>query len=164
MCIQISGNYFITYMRKTTNLVIFKAGKKFRSNIRNKRDLTSSSTRQLLQNNMGLTIYLEEGYVTFFRRRIFFSETTKIIFSYFPAKCRRTTDDGRSVVTIAHLTRVRWAKNEKRGVGCKKGGCCVLSTSTCDWTYTNFGGMVLGWSPSKIVSGDPDFQPRWPPS
>jgi hypothetical protein len=40
--------------------------------IRNKRDLTSSSTRQLLQNNMGLTIYLEEGYVTFFRRRIFF--------------------------------------------------------------------------------------------
>jgi hypothetical protein len=27
----------------------------------------------------------------------------------------------------------------------------------------NFGGIVLGWSPSKIVSGDPDFQPRWPP-
>jgi len=22
-------------------------------------------------------------------------------------------------------------KNEKRGVGCKKGGWCVLSTSTC---------------------------------
>jgi hypothetical protein len=40
--------------------------------IRNKRDLTSSSTRQLLQNIMGLTIYLEGGYVTFFRRRIFF--------------------------------------------------------------------------------------------
>jgi hypothetical protein len=38
--------------------------------IRNKRDLTSSSTRQLLQNNMGLTIYLEGSYVTFFRRRI----------------------------------------------------------------------------------------------
>jgi hypothetical protein len=28
----------------------------------------------------------------------------------------------------------------------------------------NFGGMVLGWPPFKIVSGDPDFQPRWPPS
>ena len=27
-----------------------------------------------------------------------------------------------------------------------------------------FGGMVLGWPPSKIVSNDPDFQPRWPPS
>ena len=26
----------------------------------------------------------------------------------------------------------RKEKNEKRGVGCKKGGCCVLSTSTCD--------------------------------
>jgi hypothetical protein len=22
--------------------------------------------------------------------------------------------------------------------------------------------MILGWPPSKIVSGDPDFQPRWP--
>jgi hypothetical protein len=39
--------------------------------IRNKRDITSSSTRQLLQNNMGLIIYLERGYVTFFRRRLF---------------------------------------------------------------------------------------------
>jgi hypothetical protein len=28
----------------------------------------------------------------------------------------------------------------------------------------NFDGMVLGWPPSKIVSGDPDFQPRWPSS
>jgi hypothetical protein len=25
----------------------------------------------------------------------------------------------------------------------------------------NFGGMVLGWPPSKIVSSDHDFQPRW---
>jgi hypothetical protein len=24
----------------------------------------------------------------------------------------------------------------------------------------NFAEMILGWSPSKIVSGDPDFQPR----
>jgi hypothetical protein len=24
----------------------------------------------------------------------------------------------------------------------------------------NFGGMILGWFPSKNVSGDPDFQPR----
>jgi hypothetical protein len=23
--------------------------------------------------------------------------------------------------------------------------------------------MDLGWPPSKIVSGDPDFQPRWSP-
>ena len=34
MCIKISGNNFITYMRKKTNLVIFKAGKTFRSKIR----------------------------------------------------------------------------------------------------------------------------------
>ena len=33
MCINISGNNFITYMRKKTNLVIFKAGKKVRSKI-----------------------------------------------------------------------------------------------------------------------------------
>jgi hypothetical protein len=24
--------------------------------------------------------------------------------------------------------------------------------------------MILGWPPFKIVSVDPDFQPRWPPS
>jgi hypothetical protein len=24
--------------------------------------------------------------------------------------------------------------------------------------------MILGWPPSKIVSGDPDFQTRWPPT
>jgi hypothetical protein len=29
---------------------------------------------------------------------------------------------------------------------------------------THFCGMILGWPPSKIVSGVPDFQPRWPPS
>jgi hypothetical protein len=27
-----------------------------------------------------------------------------------------------------------------------------------------FAEKILGWSPSKIVSVDPDFQPRWPPS
>jgi hypothetical protein len=26
----------------------------------------------------------------------------------------------------------------------------------------NFAEMILGWPPCKIVSGDPDFQPRWP--
>ena len=28
----------------------------------------------------------------------------------------------------------------------------------------NFAQMILGWPLSKIVSVDPDFQPRWPPS
>jgi hypothetical protein len=28
----------------------------------------------------------------------------------------------------------------------------------------NFAEMILGWPPSKIVSVDPDFKPRWPPS
>ena len=28
----------------------------------------------------------------------------------------------------------------------------------------NFAEMILGWPPSKIVSGDPDFQPKWLPS
>jgi hypothetical protein len=27
----------------------------------------------------------------------------------------------------------------------------------------NFAEMILGWPPSKFVSVDPDFQPRWPP-
>jgi hypothetical protein len=28
----------------------------------------------------------------------------------------------------------------------------------------SFAEMILGWPTSKIVSGDPDFHPRWPPS
>ena len=27
----------------------------------------------------------------------------------------------------------------------------------------NFAEMILGWSPSKIMYGIPDFRPRWPP-
>ena len=27
----------------------------------------------------------------------------------------------------------------------------------------NFAAMILGWSPSKIVSGIPHLRPRWPP-
>jgi hypothetical protein len=27
----------------------------------------------------------------------------------------------------------------------------------------NFAEMILGWSPSKIVSDISDFRPRWPP-
>jgi hypothetical protein len=27
----------------------------------------------------------------------------------------------------------------------------------------NFAEMILGWSPSKIVSGISDLRPRWPP-
>jgi hypothetical protein len=42
----------------------------------------------------------------------------------------------------------------------------VLKCRTQFWkrTKSNFCGMILGWPPSKVVSGDPDFQPRWPPS
>ena len=32
--------------------------------------------------------------------------------------------------------------------------------TNCNQTLVEF---VLGWPPFKIVSGDPDFQPRWPP-
>jgi hypothetical protein len=31
-------------------------------------------------------------------------------------------------------------------------------------TISNFVEMILEWPPSKIVSVDPDFEPRWPPS
>jgi hypothetical protein len=31
-----------------------------------------------------------------------------------------------------------------------------------DQLRPNFGGMVLGWSPSNIVSDSPDLQPPWP--
>jgi hypothetical protein len=30
--------------------------------------------------------------------------------------------------------------------------------------WANCNQPLVGWPPSKIVSGDPNFQPRWPPS
>jgi hypothetical protein len=36
------------------------------------------------------------------------------------------------------------------------------STRPLGQLQPSFGGMVLGWPPSKNMSGDPDFQPRWP--
>jgi hypothetical protein len=46
--------------------------------------------------------------------------------------------DGRKVMAIAHL-----AQNSQ--------------------SQPNFAEMVLGWSPSKIMSGISDLRPRWPP-
>ena len=56
----------------------------------------------------------------------------------------------------------RQAKNRKKGGGeikKKSPPLKLLSQS-----QPNFAEMILGWPPSKIVSVDPDFQPRWPPS
>ena len=53
------------------------------------------------------------------------------------------------------------AKNKKKGDEIKKKSSPLKLLSQ---SQPNFGGIVLGWPPSKIVSGDPDFQPRWPPS
>jgi hypothetical protein len=52
-------------------------------------------------------------------------------------------------------------KIEKRGdeIFKKSSPLKLLSQS-----QPNFAEMILGWSPSTIVSGDPDFQPKWPPS
>ena len=54
----------------------------------------------------------------------------------------------------------RLCKLEKRGDEIKKFSPLKLLSQS----QPNFAEMILGWPPSKIVSGDPDFQPRWPPS
>jgi hypothetical protein len=55
----------------------------------------------------------------------------------------------------------RLCKLEKRGDKIlKKSSPLKLQSQS----QPNFAEMILGWSPSKIVFGDPDFQPRWPPS
>jgi hypothetical protein len=48
----------------------------------------------------------------------------------------------------------------------KKGGWNLkkkFSSETTEPISTNFAEMILGWSPSKIVSGISDLRPRWPP-
>jgi hypothetical protein len=56
---------------------------------------------------------------------------------------------------------IHQAKNRKRGEEIKKKSSPLKLLSQ---SQPNFAEMILGWSPSKIMSGDPDFQPRWPPS
>ena len=55
----------------------------------------------------------------------------------------------------------RLCKLEKRGDEIKKKSSPLKLLSQ---SQPNFAEMILGWPPSKIVSDDPDFQPRWPPS
>ena len=55
----------------------------------------------------------------------------------------------------------RLCKLEKRGDEIKKKSSPRKLRSQYQ---PNFAEMILGWPPSKIVSVDPDFQPRWPPS
>jgi hypothetical protein len=50
---------------------------------------------------------------------------------------------------------------EKRGDEIKKKSSPLKLLSQ---SQPNFAEMILEWSPFKIVSGDPDFQPSWPPS
>jgi hypothetical protein len=52
-------------------------------------------------------------------------------------------------------------KLEKRGDEIKKKS---FPRKLLSQYQPNFAEMILGWPPSKIVSVDPDFQPRWPPS
>jgi hypothetical protein len=49
----------------------------------------------------------------------------------------------------------------------KKGGMKFKKNSSplklLSQSQPNFAEMILGWSPSKIVSGISDLRPRWPP-
>jgi hypothetical protein len=49
----------------------------------------------------------------------------------------------------------------------KKGGMKFKKKSSplkvLSQSQPNFSEMILGWSPSKIVSGISDLRPRWPP-
>jgi hypothetical protein len=51
-------------------------------------------------------------------------------------------------------------KIEKRGGEIKKKSPPLKLLSQ---SQPNFAEMILGWSPSKIVSGISDLQPRWLP-
>jgi hypothetical protein len=54
----------------------------------------------------------------------------------------------------------RQAKNRKKGGWkLKKSSPLKLLSQS----QPNFAEMILGWSPSKIVSGISDLPPRWPP-
>jgi hypothetical protein len=45
----------------------------------------------------------------------------------------------------------------------EKGGDEFFLNLLLSQSQPNFAEMILGWSPSNIVSGISDFQPRWLP-
>jgi hypothetical protein len=51
-------------------------------------------------------------------------------------------------------------KIEKRGDEIKEKSSPLKLLSQ---SQPNFAEMILGWSPSKFVSGISDLRPRWPP-
>jgi hypothetical protein len=53
----------------------------------------------------------------------------------------------------------RQAKNRKKGDEIKKKSSLKLLSQS----QPNFTEMILGWFPSKIMSGISDLRPRWPP-
>jgi hypothetical protein len=55
---------------------------------------------------------------------------------------------------------VRQAKNRKKGEEIKKKSSPLKLLSQ---SQPNFAEIMLGWSPSKIMSGISDLRPRWPP-
>ena len=72
---------------------------------------------------------------------------------------------------LAHLTqRVRWAiVTTERPSSVVRPSVNFSHFNQLLWTYLkplgqfepSFGGMVLGWSPFRIVSDNPSHQPRW---
>jgi hypothetical protein len=52
------------------------------------------------------------------------------------------------------------AKNRKKGDEIKKRSSPLKLLSQ---SQPNFAEIILGWSPSKIMSGISDLQPKWPP-
>jgi hypothetical protein len=68
---------------------------------------------------------------------------------------------------IAHLVikRTNWSYVKNMSCSGSHLGISINIKNTRfvkDLPMINFVGMVLGWSPSKFVSSDPSFQPRWP--
>jgi hypothetical protein len=57
-----------------------------------------------------------------------------------------------------------WYISAERKISQKNPEYMLNYSLPLDQLQPNFGGMVLGWPPFKFLSGDPDFQPRWPPS
>jgi hypothetical protein len=74
--------------------------------------------------------------------------------------CNKKRGGRKFELSIAALVQVKMSSN----FNCSYMARSSLTNIPFFSVKFNFGGMVIGWPPSEIVSGDPDFQPRWPPS
>ena len=91
---------------------------------------------RLMQSENGISIYISVDLC---------NQKTASLYTYQSTYAIRK----RHIIAVLHISKPwKWTKKKKKwkkGVGCEKGGCCVLSTSTCAHSHIHSIDMCRPW-------------------